>query len=283
MKLSIITISYNSEKTIENTILSVINQKDENVEYIIIDGNSNDSTMSIIDKYRDRIDYVVSERDKGISDAFNKGINLSSGEYIGLINSDDFLAKGALNKIVKAIDQNPNGDVFYGNVVVFSDKYDSNYCYKPPRELSKLKLEMIISHPGTFVKKSCYDKYGLFDTGYKCAMDFELISKMYNQGANFVYVDEIISWFCLGGVSQKQAKTAMQEGIIIAQRNGIDNSTAKKYYTNIYRKTVILEYLRKAHVETLLRKLFNSQQSNIAGKDWYKECGLSSVPEVKKE
>ena len=173
--------------------------------------------------------------------------------------------------------------VFYGNVVVFSDKYDSNYCYKPPRELSKLKLEMIISHPGTFVKKSCYDKYGLFDTGYKCAMDFELISKMYNQGANFVYVDEIISWFCLGGVSQKQAKTAMQEGIIIAQRNGIDNSTAKKYYTNIYRKTVILEYLRKAHVETLLRKLFNSQQSNIAGKDWYKECGLSSVPEVKKE
>ena len=98
-KISIITISFNSDKTLEDTINSVISQDYPNLEYLIVDGGSKDRTLDIVDKYRDKIDVVVSEPDKGISDAFNKGIQLATGEIIGIINSDDLLMPGALQEI----------------------------------------------------------------------------------------------------------------------------------------------------------------------------------------
>lgn len=98
-KISIVTITYNSEKTLEETILSVVNQNYCNLEYLIIDGGSKDSTLKIEDKYRDKISFVISEPDKGIIDAFNKGIKYASGDIIGIINSDDILCDGALQAI----------------------------------------------------------------------------------------------------------------------------------------------------------------------------------------
>jgi dsRNA-specific ribonuclease len=104
MKISIITISYNSEKTIESTITSVINQPKNNLEYIIVDGVSTDGTLDIIEKYKDERFKVVSEKDNGISDAFNKGINLSTGDVIGIINSDDMLTENALSVVENAFE-----------------------------------------------------------------------------------------------------------------------------------------------------------------------------------
>lgn len=99
MKISIITITYNSEKTIEETILSIINQNYQNIEYIIIDGGSKDNTLNIINKYKTKISKVISEPDNGISDAFNKGIREATGDIIGIINSDDILNIDTLNEL----------------------------------------------------------------------------------------------------------------------------------------------------------------------------------------
>ena len=106
MKISIITISYNSKKTIEDTIRSVVSQKNDDVEYLIIDGKSTDGTLEIVDRYRDQIDVLVSEPDNGVSEAFNKGIRYSKGDVIGIINSDDLLYEGAIEKIQETFSAN---------------------------------------------------------------------------------------------------------------------------------------------------------------------------------
>ena len=114
--ISVVTITFNSEKTVEETIRSVVSQDYPNLEYIIIDGGSTDSTLQIVDRYRDRIALVQSEPDKGISDAFNKGILKASGEIIGIINSDDLLSEGALKAIADNYD--PSIDVYSGKRVI---------------------------------------------------------------------------------------------------------------------------------------------------------------------
>ena len=134
MKISLVTITYNSEKNIEETILSIIQQDYDDIEYIIIDGGSTDNTLKIIEKYRHHIAKLISEPDKGISDAFNKGIELSTGQVVGLINSDDFLQKGSIKALVEFIGRNDGYDVYYGNSLMFSEKQcyveDKSFCEK---------------------------------------------------------------------------------------------------------------------------------------------------------
>ena len=120
-KISIITVCYNSEKYLEETIQSVLRQNYQNVEYIIIDGGSTDNTVSIIDKYRQYITYFVSEPDNGISDAFNKGIRVATGDVIGIINSDDLLEEGALERVAQ--EYAPSVDWYRGDCKVWNDHH----------------------------------------------------------------------------------------------------------------------------------------------------------------
>lgn len=196
MKISIITITYNSEKTIEETILSIINQNYQNIEYIIIDGGSKDNTLNIINKYKTKISKVISEPDNGISDAFNKGIREATGDIIGIINSDDILNIDTLNELNNIIEKEPDYDVYYGNGIIFDDR--RNHVYKPNNKIEDILKYMFICHPATFVKKSAYERYGMFNVKYKCAMDFELLSRMYLEGAKFKYFDYECTWFRLG-------------------------------------------------------------------------------------
>ena len=117
-KISIITVCYNSEAHIEEAILSVINQSYENKEYLVIDGGSKDGTLNIIEKYKDKIDYFVSEPDKGISDAFNKGIKAATGDIIGILNSDDFMMPDALTKVAEQYEKKI--DVYMGYCLVWN-------------------------------------------------------------------------------------------------------------------------------------------------------------------
>lgn len=266
-KISIITITYNSENTIEETILTVINQNYSNLEYIIIDGGSKDNTLNIIQKYKSSISKVISEPDKGISDAFNKGIRESTGEIIGIINSDDMLNINTLNELNDIIEKYPDYDVYYGNGIIFDEK--NNHIYKPVNNIDDILKYMFICHPATFVKKTCYEKYGTFDIKYKCTMDFELLSRMYLNGAKFKYFDYECTWFRLGGTSNQKFDLTKEESIEIAIRNGINSNDANTYFNKIERKQKYIEFARKIGIENLLRKITKKQEKSKISKKWY--------------
>lgn len=194
--VSVITIVFNGVRYIEETIESVINQDYDNVEYIIIDGGSTDGTLDILKKYDSLIDYWVSEPDSGISDAFNKGISLSRGLWVGIINADDWYESGVFSSLVKY----DSYDVVYGDMQcwrsgVKSLKYISNHL-----DLGKT---MTLNHPSVFVKRLIYAKYGCFDAEYKVAMDYELLLRLWVNDVSFFCVDHIYSNFRAGGVSDK--------------------------------------------------------------------------------
>ncbi len=226
MRISVITICYNSGKTIENTILSVITQDYSEVEYIIIDGGSMDNTLDIVNKYRDKIAIVISEPDKGISDAFNKGISHASGEIIGIINSDDKLADGALKKVADNIKSET--DIFHGDMVIVPEK-GNNFILKA-KPVTQLYQKMALNHPATYIRKSAYGKYGKFDLHYKCQMDRELMLRMYTRGAKFQYYPCILAWYSMGGVSDTQyLETGLKESYKIIRIYGVNPLKAHLY------------------------------------------------------
>ena len=198
-KISIITITYNSDATIEETIRSVTMQDYPALEYVIIDGGSTDGTLDIIQKYRDQIQIVVSEPDKGISDAFNKGIACATGEIIGIINSDDILLPGALQEVAEAY--NPQVDVYSGLILFWNEDTDETFPSYPDVTFDTLKLQYNVAHPARFVRKDAYERYGLYRVDLRYMMDIELLCRMYQQGAKFLLVDKPLAKFRIGGTT----------------------------------------------------------------------------------
>ena len=197
---SIITVSFNSAKTIEKTILSVLNQTYKNIEYIIIDGDSTDGTVDIIKKYSDKITYWVSEKDNGISDAFNKGIRASHGEIIGIINSDDWYEKDALEVIMK-LDEENNADLYVGSIRYWSS--GENIVVYPDKNFKKTIRSRTthINHPASFFKKRTYDDIGMFNLKYKYAMDRDLFLRVAQNNKRVSFTNSVLSNMSSGGVS----------------------------------------------------------------------------------
>ncbi|MCK5664547.1 MAG: glycosyltransferase [Thiotrichaceae bacterium] len=193
--VSVITVVLNGEQYLEETIQSVVNQTYNNVEYIIIDGGSDDGTLDIIRKYDDRVDFWVSEKDDGIADAFNKGISLCAGDIIGIINADDWYELDAIKKIVEC---KKHSAVFCGNVQYW-DKYKKDYLFLT--NIFDLPKEMTVNHPAVFVSKNIYKAFGVFDSRYIYAMDYELLLRFYKKGVEFVAIDSVLSNMRLAGVS----------------------------------------------------------------------------------
>ncbi|MEH7225242.1 glycosyltransferase family 2 protein [Bacillus sp. JJ1566] len=195
-KVSIITVSFNSVETIEKTIQSVINQTYSNVEYIIIDGGSTDGTVDVIKKYEDRITHWVSEPDNGIYDAMNKGIKLSNGKLIGIINSDDWYETNAVKNAVDVYNR-MNNVVIYGMLRMIKNEkvqFIKGYTHET------LSNQMI-QHPTCFVPKDLYDKYGVFNLKYKISADFELMQRLKANNVSFEMIEKIQANFRLGGAS----------------------------------------------------------------------------------
>lgn len=253
MKISIITICKNAELTIERTIRSVLNQTYAEVEYIIIDGASTDSTMNIVNKYSTSISKIISETDHGIYDAMNKGIKNSSGEVIGLINADDWYELDTIQKVVEAFKCNDVG-IVHGNVeLVWSD--GKTEAAKTD-ELCKLWYSMVVRHPATFVRRKVYEKMGLFDDSFKIAGDYDFILRCYANGIKFLYLDEILTHFSMSGVSNTDGKLCAEETDKVSLRY-IDKSPNK--YEN-YRIIYDRMNLRKLH------SLMKSNELVVCGK-----------------
>lgn len=180
MKISIITVCYNSSKTIEKTILSVANQTYKNIEYIIVDGNSKDITVSIIEKYQNKISKWISEPDKGLYDAMNKGILMATGDLIGILNSDDTFNSNTVIEEIANFHKKNSIEASVGNIIQHKENgkivrlYSSKY-WNP----NKLKVGFMPPHPSIFFKRELFDKFGNYDLGFKIGADYELITRFF--------------------------------------------------------------------------------------------------------
>ena len=207
MQISIISTTYNSEKTIEHTILSVINQTYANIEYIIIDGQSTDGTLNIIKKYQNKITKLVSEPDKGIYDALNKGIEQANGNIIGFLHADDFYAHNKVIENIVNVFKIKKTDSVYGNLEYVSalktDKIIRNwqagkFC------INELKRGWMPPHPTFYVKKEIYNKYGNFKLNYKIAADYDLMLRFLGKHQiTTAYLDEVLVKMRMGGASNR--------------------------------------------------------------------------------
>jgi len=200
--ISIITVVKNNEKFLEETIKSVLQQDYKNFEYIIIDGGSNDKSLEIIKKYSDKIDYWISENDDGIYDAFNKGMQLARGSFLGMVNSDDTLEKNALSILIKYINENPKIDFIFGSV---KKHWGILHGYKPKKII--YSWGFYSSHStGFYIRKSSAKKVGLYNLKYKYHADYDFFYRMIEK-EKLVGIgtrkDELFGNFRRGGFSSK--------------------------------------------------------------------------------
>jgi glycosyltransferase involved in cell wall biosynthesis len=226
--ISIITVVYNGEKTIRQTLDSVCNQSVLPDEYIIVDGLSSDSTLTIVRKYMEKYPFIklISEKDDGIYDAMNKGIKLAKGKLIGIINSDDWYEANAFEKMSEAFIENGSG-VYYGIMRNILNEKEF-YLERVNQEFLAQKM---IQHPSTFVSADIYRDYGLFDLNYKISSDLELFIRYSINNVKFYHLDNIIANFRLGGASS--TPKAGMESILIRKNYGL--ITVKQYYFKLFK------------------------------------------------
>lgn len=245
-KISIITICYNSSKTIRDTFESVLKQTYECIEYVIMDGASTDATIEIINNYipifRDRGIEIVfeSQKDKGIFDAMNKGIAKATGDVIGIINSDDVIHnKFALEKIVDKF-ENEKCDATYSDLYImdFENMSKPNRIFIAGRK--NYKLGWYPPHPTLYIKKEIYEKYGNYDTKYRVASDYDFMLRIMKNGVSMSYIREPLIYMRAGGVSTnslKAYKRSYDEAIDALKKNGI----RFVYFVNFLRTLVIFK------------------------------------------
>ncbi len=212
-KISIITPCFNSERTIRGTIESVLDQTYKNIEYIIVDGGSTDGTVNIIreyyPKFNGRMKYV-SEKDKGVYDAMNKGIKMSTGALIGIINSDDHYEPDAVETITEHMTDD-RYQVIYGYCKVWDRGHVTNVLKNRHENLA----DRMIPHPTCFVTRDIYRDFGLFLTIFKIAGDYELMIRLYKSGrVNFTQVNKVIANFREGGLSCNGKRVAREKALI---------------------------------------------------------------------
>jgi glycosyltransferase involved in cell wall biosynthesis len=248
MKVSLITVSYNSARTIADTLKSVQSQTYKDIEYIVVDGNSSDGTIEIVKQFLDSAKDVsqdasqdsekdvaqdasqdsekdisqdtgvvkkfLCERDKGIYDAMNKGLAMATGEVIGVLNSDDFYCSNdVIEEVVRAFQQN-NTDCLYGDLN-YVDPIDTSKIVRKWRSGSFRKQNFLKGwmppHPTFFVRKSCYDKFGKFDTQFKSAADYELMLRfLFKESCSAVHLPKVMIHMRAGGVSNVSLKNRIR-------------------------------------------------------------------------
>jgi len=213
MKISILTISYNQDKYLEETINSILNQSYNNFEYIVVDAGSTDGSREIIEKYRNRISKIIFESDDGPADGLNKGFLAATGDILGFVNSDDLLLPNAIEKIAEAFDKYKEADVIYGHGY-FIDK-NNNILRKIYSDKFNIKRYLYgcvtIIQPSLFFKKESFKKINGFNKGNKTCWDGELITDFALSKLNFKLIDEFLSSFRLhnegsSGMGKKNPK-----------------------------------------------------------------------------
>jgi glycosyltransferase involved in cell wall biosynthesis len=209
-KLSIITIVYNNVRDIERTVLSVLNQTYPNIEYLVIDGASNDGTLELLKKYEGRLAKLISERDKGIYDAMNKGLALASGDYVLFMNSGDEIY--AADTVENVFSSAKDADIYYGETEMYNEDWKSlgQRRHKAPETFTwkDFKYGMSISHQAIYIRKSLTESY---DPQYKLSADIDWIIRAAKKAVKIVNTRMYVAKYLVGGMSKKKHRQSLME------------------------------------------------------------------------
>lgn len=249
MKISIITVCYNSERTIDDCIKSVVNQSYTNLEYIVVDGKSTDNTMGIIASFGDKITKVVSEKDQGMYDAINKGIKLATGDVIGVLNSDDMYFDEYVLEEVMAKITAEKADALYADLN-YVDQDDTNRIVRYWKSGS-FKSNSFISgwmppHPTFFIKKDWYEKYGGYSLDLVSAADYELMLRMIQKyHAKLSYLPRVIVNMRVGGMSNSSLVNRLRANKE-DRKAWVMNGLTPKSYTLLFKPLrKIIQYVKR--------------------------------------
>jgi len=250
LKISIITVCYNSETTIRDTIESVLSQNYPEIEYIIIDGKSTDNTMRIVSEYHNEIANITSEPDQGVYDAMNKGIGLATGDVIGILNSDDlFENSSVISDVVNCFKADPEAALVFGDLVIVDPikiqnitRFYSARKFKP----WKLRFGWMPPHPATFIKRIVYEQLGGYSLDYKISADYELFVRMLMvHKLTYAQLDKVLVRMRSGGMSSSNIRSRLLLNTEIVRA-----CKKNKIYTNLFLVLLkvpfkILEFLTK--------------------------------------
>ena len=222
-QFSIVTPTFNSELTLARTLESVSVARDvlgEEVEHIVIDGGSTDSTLDIVNDFERKgsVSRWLSAPDRGIYHAMNRGLALASGSIVGIINSDDVLLPGALKAVAVAASLGPTADVYHGNLQWYVDGVGTKPAPSRP-SLNFSSDSMPVNHPATFVRRAAYERYGLFDEGFRLCADRDLMLRLNESGVEFHHVDEVLVRMQAGGASANFGRVQEEIRAIMKSRN----------------------------------------------------------------
>lgn len=240
MKVSIITVVYNNEKTIADAIESVLAQTYPDIEHIIVDGKSKDNTLAVVNRYKDKLGRIISEKDDGLYDAMNKGIKAATGDIIGILNSDDFLYNDqVIADIVAAFDDRTDATIAN---VVFVDpgelkvkRFYSAKRWKP----SRFAWGQAPPHPSFFARRKLFGQYGYYETDYEIAADFELMVRFFLlHQVRWKYLPLITTKMRLGGKSTRNLNS-----VVINNREKLRACKANKVRSNYLMQ--LAKYLSK--------------------------------------
>jgi glycosyltransferase involved in cell wall biosynthesis len=216
--LSVITIVYNNMRDIERTMLSVLNQTYDGIEYIVVDGASNDGTLEIIKRYENRVAKLISEKDKGIYDAMNKGLALATGDYVIFMNSgDEFYAHDTVAKVFATA---PDADIYYGETEMVNDERESlgQRRHKAPDKFNwrSFKYGMSVSHQAIYIRRTLAE---LYDPQYQLSADIDWIIRAAKKAGKIVKVDGYVAKYLVGGMSKAKHKQSLLERFDIMKRH----------------------------------------------------------------
>ena len=241
MKISIVTVCYNSELFISSAIDSVLSQTYPDIEYIIIDGSSKDGTVSIVDSYGDKVAHFVSESDKGIYDAMNKGLKTATGDIIGFLNSDDFYVRDdVLSRVVDVFEDNPSLEACYADLI-YVDQMDiskKKRYWKSSKFITGFFAKgWCPPHPTFFARRSVYARFGIFNLDYRLASDNEMMMRLLEvHKINVHYIPEVWIKMRLGGVTNKSLKNLFLQNVEILRalrKNGLSSNLISFFFHKI--------------------------------------------------
>lgn len=256
MKISIITVCLNAQNTIEKTLVSIFNQTSQDFELIIIDGKSTDKTLEIIQKYKQKLAYFISEEDAGIYDAMNKGIKIANGDFLMFLNADDLLHdEFVLEKVIKTLNDNPEIKILFGNIDFIDENEQTSYTYTHDNIKNDFSLMFNpVCHQAIFYHQSLFQKYGPYSLDYKICADGEFNIKCFaKEKSPSLYLNLTLAKFRSGGFSSLSSSATLgnkEKKIIL-----------KKYYPISLFLININGFLRKHCL--FLYKIFNNSFAKI--------------------